>query len=89
MLFFLLKISCFDMVKKSVFGWATIVEMYKQKVDRFRQQQTGMVPQLKEVHVLGDAWTKLNVSPAKIMQVCSHAYVLILPCLFAYSKSKY
>jgi len=28
-----------------------------------------MVPRLKEVHVVWDSWTKLNVIPAKIMQV--------------------
>ena len=33
-----------------------------------------MVPRLKEAHVLKDAWTKLNVSPAKIMQVCVDLY---------------
>jgi len=54
---------------KSPFGWATIIDMYTQEVDRARQQQTCMVPRLKEVHVLRDAWTKLNISPAKIMQV--------------------
>jgi len=54
----------------SSFGWATIVDMYTWEVNRARQQQTCMIPRLKEVHVLRDAWTKLNVSPAKIMQVC-------------------
>jgi len=54
----------------SSFGWTTIVDMYNRDVSRARQQQTRMVPRLKEVHVLRDAWTKLNVSPAKIMQVC-------------------
>jgi len=43
--------------------------MYTREVDRARQQQTHMDPRLKEVHVLRDAWTKLNISPAKIMQV--------------------
>lgn len=56
--------------EKSSFGWTTIIDMYKRDVDRARKQQTRMVPRLKEVHVLRDAWTKLNVSPAKIMQVC-------------------
>ena len=56
---------------KSSFGWATIVDMYARETERARQQQTRMVPRLKEVHVLRDAWTKLNVSPAKIMQVIS------------------
>ena len=56
--------------EKSSFGWGTIVDMYKREVNWVRQQQTRMVPRLKKVHVLRDAWTKLNVSQAKIMQVC-------------------
>ena len=31
---------------------------------RARNQQTRMVPHLKESHCLRDSWTKLNVSPA-------------------------
>ena len=27
------------------------------------------VPKLREIHVIRDAWTKLNVAPAKIMQI--------------------
>ena len=54
----------------SSFGWSTIVDMYAREVDRTRQQQTRMIPRLEEVHIIRDAWTKLNVSPAKIMQVC-------------------
>ena len=30
---------------------------------------TRMVPKLRESHIIRDAWTKLNVTPAKIMQV--------------------
>jgi len=35
-----------------------------------------MVPRLREAHCLRDAWTKLNVHPAKIMQVscCDSLY---------------
>ena len=55
----------------STFGWGTIIEMYKREVSRAKQQRTRMVPRLKEIHILRDSWTKLNVSPAKIMQVCS------------------
>ena len=28
-----------------------------------------MVPKLRETHIIRDSWTKLNVKPAKIMQV--------------------
>ena len=51
------------------FGWETIIELYKRDVARTKQQLTRMVPRLKEVHCVRDSWTKLNVSPAKIMQV--------------------
>ena len=61
--------------ENSSFGWTTIIEMYKREVNRARQQQTRMIPRLKEVHVLRDAWTKLNVSPAKIIQV-RHNFVV-------------
>lgn len=30
------------------------------------------IPRLRETHVLRDSWTKLNVAPAKIMQVNIH-----------------
>ena len=58
------------------FGWDTIIHMYQREVARAKQQQTRMVPRLKEVHCIRDAWTKLNVSPAKIMQVLLN-YVLL------------
>ena len=53
----------------SVFGWNSIIAMYQREVSRAKQNLTRMVPRLKEVHVVRDSWTKLNVSPAKIMQV--------------------
>ena len=31
-----------------------------------------MVPKLREIHIIRDPWTKLNVAPAKILQV--HVY---------------
>ena len=52
-----------------MFGWETIIELYRRDVARAKQQLTRMVPRLKEVHCVRDSWTKLNVSPAKIMQV--------------------
>lgn len=68
-----------------VFGWDSIVAMYQREVCRAKQNLTRMVPRLKEVHVVRDSWTKLNVSPAKIMQVN-----LLVYCEFNfwYSKNK-
>ena len=39
--------------------------------NRVKEGKTTTVPKLKEVHIIRDLWTKLNVSPAKIMQVCT------------------
>ena len=36
---------------------------------------TRMVPKLKEIHIIRDAWMKLHVAPAKIMQVCKCMYM--------------
>ena len=51
------------------FGWSTIIDMYNRYVNRARKQQTHTVPCMKDVHVLRDAWTKLNVSPTKVCLV--------------------
>ena len=51
------------------FGWQTIIDMYKREVERRRTGAARMVPRLRESYVLRDAWTKLNVAPAKVMQV--------------------
>ena len=53
----------------SVFGWQTINQLYERELARVSSNQTRMVPRLREAHCLRDAWTKLNVHPAKIMQV--------------------
>lgn len=52
------------------FGWESICSMYKRECSRVSEGSTRMVPKLKEIHIIRDAWTKLNVTPAKIMQVC-------------------
>ena len=70
------------------FGWNTIIAMYQREVARAKQQQTRMVPRLKEVHCVRDAWTKLNVSPAKIIQVHMKHFTHILYLFSLYSKNK-
>lgn len=54
------------------FGWSPIISMYKRECQRVSNGLTRMVPRLKEVYVIRDSWTKLNVTPAKIMQVCNY-----------------
>lgn len=51
------------------FGWRVIEMLYERECSRVKEGKTCMVPRLKEIHVIRDSWTKLNVTPAKIMQV--------------------
>ena len=59
----------FQRTDKCTFGWEAIDSLYQRELERAKQNLARMVPRLKETHVLRDAWTKLNVHPAKIMQV--------------------
>jgi hypothetical protein len=43
--------------------------MYERECDRMRSGLARTVPKLRETHIIRDSWTKLNVAPAKIMQV--------------------
>ena len=51
------------------FGWDAIIGMYKRECEWRSDGRERMVPKLREIHVIRDSWTKLNVLPAKIMQV--------------------
>ena len=51
------------------FGWKVIADMYDCECQRVRSGNARMVPKLREVHIIQDSWTKLNASPAKIMQI--------------------
>ena len=59
----------FQWFGKPKFGWDTIDNLYKREVSQAQLNCARMVPRLKETHCLRDALTKLNVLPAKIMQV--------------------
>ena len=59
----------FQHPEKCMFGWQTIDELYKRELSQVSSGLARMVPRLRESHCLRDAWTKLNVHPAKIMQV--------------------
>lgn len=56
------------------FGWEAIVGMWDREKERRDQDHIRMVPELIESFIERDAWTKLNVKPAKIMQVL-HVYM--------------
>ena len=51
------------------FGWQAIVDLWQRECARRENGNARMVPKLRESRVLRDSWTKLNVAPAKIMQV--------------------
>ena len=65
----------FNRADKCAFGWQTIDDLYGRELERVSQNLTRMVPRLREAHCLRDAWTKLNVHPAKIMQVISFSNI--------------
>ncbi|XP_014670998.1 PREDICTED: uncharacterized protein LOC106811792 [Priapulus caudatus] len=51
-----------------VFGWEAIEDMWKRDKDRRARNVSREVPSLQESFIKRDAWTKLNVRPAKVMQ---------------------
>ena len=44
-------------------------KMYHRECDRVKNGLARSIPKLRETHIIRDSWTKLNVAPAKIMQV--------------------
>ena len=50
------------------FGWDTIVRLWKRE-ERAERGLMSEVPKLKERYIKRDSWTRLNIAPAKIMQV--------------------
>jgi hypothetical protein len=56
------------------FGWDAIVNLWNREKEKRDSNQIRLVPGLLESYVERDAWTKLNVKPAKIMQVCAYWY---------------
>ena len=51
------------------FEWQAIVDMFERECQRVRDGNARMIPKLHEAHIIRDSWIKLNVTPAKIMQV--------------------
>ena len=62
------------------FGWETIEKIYSREMTRAEQGLSRNVPGLKFAFVHRDNWTRLNVRPAKIMQVPS-----LFKCIYYYS----
>ena len=67
------------------FGWKAIEDMYARDCTRRTSGAARMVPKMKEAYILHDSWTKLNVAPAKIMQVRIFIYgrlkIAVLICI--------
>ena len=59
------------------FGWETIEEVYRMDMKRAKNGQTRKVPKLKYSYIVRDSWTRLNVLPAKIMQVSMKLIIII------------
>ena len=51
------------------FGWQAIIDMFERECQHVRDSNARMIPKLREAHIIRDSWIKLNVIPAKIMQV--------------------
>ena len=51
------------------FGWQQIRDMWEREKTKRDTFQTRLIPDLILSYIERDAWTKLNVKPAKIMQV--------------------
>jgi len=75
------------MVTHVYLGGKQLWILYQRELARVSQNCTRMVLRLKEAHCLHDAWTKLNVHPAKIMQV-SYKIYFIYYLSDIYSKNK-
>lgn len=58
------------------FGWKALEDMFFREVERARTNQLRRVKDLKESHIYRDSWTRLNVKPAKIMQV-NHVVIIL------------
>ena len=53
------------------FGWHTIQKVFAEDLERAENGLSRNFPGLKYAHVYRDNWTRLDVRPAKIMQVCT------------------
>ena len=57
------------------FGWKTVETVLAQEMERTENGLSRKVPGLKYAYVYRDNWTRLNVRPAKIMQVFHYSPV--------------
>ena len=84
------KPNCFRQGNNAIpFGWEAIEGMLKREVQRIQIGKLVRVPGLKESFVHRDTWTRLNVKPAKIMQVIHvilNTSLLCMLCAYMYNN---
>ena len=62
--------KCFKLTKDGTqFGWESITKLWERECKRIRENNIRKIPKLQPSFIDRDSWTKLNVAPAKIMQV--------------------
>ena len=73
------------------FRWETIVNMWERDLARTDTKNGGLLTQLpgmRERYIHRDSWTRLNVKPAKIMQVGVIIYfgggIMFRICIFKF-----
>ncbi len=60
------------------FGWESIEDVYRADLIRAKNGKSRRVPKLKYSYIVRDACSRLNVLPAKIMQVWLTRYIMCL-----------
>ena len=63
------------------FGWKTIERLWEREMERSRNGQMATIPRMKSRYVYRDSWTRLNVTPAKIMQVFDYTQLILINSL--------
>ena len=60
---------CLTILNQDYYKFCPGIDLYTRECCRQDNSHARMVPKLREIHIIRDSWTKLNVTPAKIMQV--------------------
>jgi len=74
------------------FGWKAIIDMYVRECQRTENGEARMIPKLREAFVLHDSWMKLDVLPAKIVQVSAQlvfVHPMLRICFFVARNSSF
>ena len=58
----------------SFLGWKTLVQLWERERSRAENVQMSVIPLMKASYIYRDSWTRLSVTPAKILQVHVHVH---------------